>query len=138
MARTAPSSAAPAAPETWSGRYLAKPGDLYVPEGGEWAGVKFRGEDASVGLGEGGLVFSVDRDGKLSGTLDGSLGELRVTGQLAAKAFSAALVSSDPAHGFTGTATGTEEGGRITGVMRLSLPTGNVLREASFTLERKR
>ena len=137
-ARAAPSGAAPAAAETWSGRYSASPGGLYVPDGGEWAGVKFRGDDASVGLGEGTVLVSIDREGKVSGTLEGPLGPLRIAGQLAAKAFSAALVSSNPARGFTGTAVATEEGDRIAGTMRLSLPTGNVLREASFTLERKR
>jgi hypothetical protein len=122
--------------QAWSGRYSASPGGFYVPEGSEWAGVKFRGEDASVGLGEGAMTVSITREGRVAGTVDGPLGPLRVTGELAAKAFSAALVSSEPATGFSGTAIGTEANDRITGTMRLSLPTGNVLREATFTLER--
>jgi hypothetical protein len=137
-ASAASSSVAPNAAETWSGRYSASPGALYVPDGAEWAGVKFRGEDASVGLGEGTIVVKIDRDGKVSGALEGPLGPLRIAGQLAAKEFSAALVSGDPARGFAGTAVGAEDGDRIAGTMRLSLPTGNVLREASFALERKR
>ena len=140
-ARPAPSSATSTRAPTpevqgWSGRYSASPGGFYVPDGGEWAGVKFRGEDASVGLGEGAMTVSITREGRVAGTVDGPLGPLRVTGELASKAFSAALVSSEPAGGFSGTAVGLEEGDRIAGTMRLSLPTGNVLREASFTLER--
>jgi hypothetical protein len=82
------------------------------------------------------MTVSITREGRVAGTVDGPLGPLRVTGELASKAFSAALVSSEPAGGFSGTAVGLEEGDRIAGTMRLSLPTGNVLREASFTLER--
>ena len=132
----APSASASSAPSgsKWSGRYAATAGTFSVPDGGEWAGVKFRGEDASVGLGEGALLVSVDPAGHATGTLDGPLGPLRVTGELAENTFSAALVSSEPASGFSGTAVGTRAGDKLAGTMRLSLPTGNVLREGSFTL----
>ena len=135
---TSSSSAAPAvapARGAWSGRYDAAPGTFSVPDGGEWAGVRFRGEDAQAGLGDGTLAVSVSSEGRVEGKLEGPLGPLRVTGELLEKSFSAALVSADPAHGFSGTAVGTRAGERITGTMRLSLPTGNVLREATFTLE---
>jgi hypothetical protein len=140
IARTTPSAATGAdagGGGAWAGHYTAGPGTFFVPDGGEWAGVRFRGEDASVGLGDGAMGVLVDPAGHVQGTLEGPLGALRVTGALDADAFSAALVSSDPAQGFAGTAVGTVAGGRITGTMRLALPTGNVLREASFTLERK-
>jgi hypothetical protein len=123
---------------TWTGRYAAAPGPFSVPDGGEWSGVKFRGEDASVGLGEGVLSITLDSTGHVTGALEGPLGPLGITGELADGAFSASLVSSTPASGFAGVAVGTAAGDRIAGTMHLSLPTGNVLREASFTLDRKR
>jgi hypothetical protein len=129
-----PSASSAPSGSKWSGRYAATPGTFSVPDGGEWAGVKFRGEDASVGLGEGALLVSVDPAGHATGTLDGPLGPLRVTGELTESTFSAALVSSEPASGFSGTAVGTRAGEKLAGTMRLSLPTGNVLREGSFAL----
>ena len=100
--------------------------------------MRFRGDDAGVGLGDGTLAVSVDPSGRVQGTLAGPLGPLRVTGALEGSSFSAALVSSEPSEGFYGTAAGTLADGGIAGTMRLSLPTGNVLREAPFALERKR
>jgi hypothetical protein len=132
-----PSSAAPRASVSWAGSYSAGPGPFYVPDGGEWAGVRFRGEDASVGLGAGTLSVSVDPAGHVQGTLEGPLGPLRVAGELAGGELSAALVSSDPARGFSGTAVGKGDGDHLAGTMHLSLPTGNVIREATFHLERK-
>ena len=133
---TAPSSATPSA-ASWSGHYTASPGPFYVLDGGEWSGVRFRGEDASVGLGDGTFSVTIDPAGRATGTLEGSLGPLKITGELVAKSFSAWLVPGDPSGGFTGTAVGTADGEHITGTMKLSLPTGNVLREATFTLDRK-
>jgi hypothetical protein len=128
----------PATIDAWSGHYAAAPGSFSVPDGGEWAGVRFRGEDAGDGLGEGTLSVSVDPAGRVTGTLEGPLGPARLTGELLANAFSAAVSPSDPGHGFAGTAVGTLAGDRIAGTIRLSMPTGNVLRAASFALERKR
>ena len=77
-ATTSPVASAPvaapdasAAPSTvsWSGRYVATPGPFTVPDGGEWAGVKFRGEDASVGLGDGTISVEVDPSGHAHGKL---------------------------------------------------------------------
>jgi hypothetical protein len=124
--------------QKWTGKYTASAGSFSVPDGGEWAGVKFRGEDAGVGLGEGALSLSVDDSGHVRGDVEGPLGPLRLAGTLADGAFGAALVSGKPGEGFSGTAVGTESAERITGTMRLSLPTGNVLREASFSLEKQR
>jgi hypothetical protein len=148
-AASAAPSAAPSAPaasasaasaptgSSWSGKYTAAAGSFTVPDGGEWSGVKFRGDDSPRGLGDGTLSADVDAAGRVSGTLEGPLGPLKVNGDLAAKAFSAALVSATPGDGFSGFAVGALDGDHITGTMRLSLPRGNVIREASFTLDRK-
>ena len=138
-AAAAPSASASASaspePTSWSGHYTATVGSLTVPE---WTGVRFRGEDASVGLGDGAMNLALTPDGRASGAIDGALGATKVDGALHASDFSATLVPDDLAHGFSGTAIGTRDGDHIAGTMRLSLPTGNVIREASFTLDRKR
>jgi hypothetical protein len=113
-------------------------GSLYIPDGGEWSGLRFRGEDASVGLGEGTFRLTVGPAGRAEGTIDGALGALRVEGVLEEGALEASLVPPRPAADFAGTAVGRAEGGRIQGTMRLSLPRGNVVREATFTLSRDR
>jgi len=131
-------SAAPAGPVTWSGTYNATPGTLFVPDGGEWSGVKFRGDDASIGLGAGTLTVTVDpQSGRAEGTGEGALGALLVRGLLTDDTFRAQLAPKDPNDGFTGTAVGKREGDSIKGEIRLSLPTGNVIREGTFSLAKK-
>ncbi len=131
-ANTKPLASAPTIPpSTWSGHYTATPGTLSSPD-------RFHGDDASVGLGDGAITLALDDHGRATGTLDGALGATKLDGALLSSDFSAALVPDDLASGFTGTAVGTRDGDRIAGTMHLSLPMGNVLREASFTLDRKR
>jgi hypothetical protein len=130
----ASASGAATGPSSWSGHYTATVGSLTIPD---WTGVRFRGEDASVGLGDGAMTVALDERGRASGTLDGALGASKIDGALQASDFSATLVPDDLAKGFTGTAIGTRDGDHIAGTMRLSLPTGNVVREGSFTLDRK-
>jgi len=129
----ASASATPSAPapSTWSGHYTASVGTLASPDR------YFTGEDASVGLGDGALTVTLDDHGRATGTLDGPLGTSKLDGALRANDFGAALVPDDLAHGFTGTAVGTRDGDHIAGTMRLALPLGNVVRQASFTLDRK-
>jgi hypothetical protein len=140
-ASSAIDAGAPSAPKAsdgsgaWAGTYTATAGSLFVPD---WTGVKFRGEDASVGLGDGAMTVTLDANGRAAGTLDGALGATTLDGVLRDAAFSATLVPVDRAKGFSGTAIGTRDGDAITGTMRLSLPTGNVIREASFKLAPRR
>jgi hypothetical protein len=134
-APAAPSSASSAA--TWTGTYTATAGTLYVPDAPEWKGVKFRGDEAPVGLGPGSLELTVDGAGHAQGTLDGPLGPLRVQGELSGDELTAALVPTDPTKGFSGTAVGHIAGTKIEGTMHLaSESTANVIRTASFALTR--
>src|ERR1700734_355655 len=72
-AAPAPSSPpnAVALPESWSGHYPGSRGSVSIPDAAEWAGVKFRGDDAGVGLGDGDLSLSVAPGGRAHGALDG-------------------------------------------------------------------
>jgi hypothetical protein len=128
--------AAPAGPVTWAGKYTAAPGAFYVPDAGEWSGVKFRGDDAGTGLGDGTLKVTIDPGGRAHGSLEGPLGPLRVDGEMRDSVLSARLTPADPASGFSGMLIGRADGGKIAGTMKASLPTANVIREASFSLEK--
>jgi hypothetical protein len=130
-----------AGPVTWTGTYQATPGTLFVPDGGEFSGWKFRGDDASTGLGAGTLTLTVDgASGRALGTADGPLGPLVVSGVITDGELSARLDPKDataPSAGFTGVALGKVVGASVTGTMHLSAPTGNVIRDATFELARK-
>jgi hypothetical protein len=138
-ASAVPSAApsAPAGPVTWTGSYTATPGTLFVPDGGEWSGVKFRGDDASTGLGAGTLTVTIDATGRIDGTTDGALGTGTVSGLLKEDTFTARIAPKDPNDGFTGTAVGKREGDAIKGQIRLSQSNGSVIREATFSLGKK-
>jgi hypothetical protein len=137
------SAAAPkrSAPMTWSGAYQASPGSLYVYDGGEWKGVHFRGDDASVGLGEGPLSFTIDPGTReLRGTASGPLGDVILAGVVSRdlatdSALSFSVLRKDPAdHGLTGTGVGHLGEHTLTGTMRLSRGDAHVIRDVTFSL----
>lgn len=143
-ALAAPPASSPkpsAGPVTWTGAYQATPGTLYVPDGGEFSGWKFHGDDASTGLGAGTLTLTVDgASGRATGTGDGPLGPMVVSGVVTNGELSARLDPKDataPTAGFTGVALGKISGASLTGTMHLSAPTGNVIRDATFELAHK-
>jgi hypothetical protein len=141
--QAAPSgSAKPSAgPVTWTGAYQATPGTLFVPDGGEFSGWKFHGDDASTGLGAGTLTLTVDgASGRATGTADGPLGAMVVSGVVTDGELSARVDPKDataPTAGFTGVALGKVSGATLKGTMHLSAATGNVIREATFELAQK-
>jgi hypothetical protein len=127
----------PPKPSTWSGEYNAEHASMYVPDGAEWSGVKFHGDDASTNLGAGTLKVSIDPTGRVSGEGEGALGPFEVSGLLDGNTFSARLSPQHPADGFTGVATGARTGEAIAGTMRLSYSNASIVREARFTLGKK-
>ncbi len=133
-----PAASAKAAPAVWSGSYASKPGPFYVYDGGEWKGVHFRGDDASVGLGDGTLSLTLDPAAPaFHGTGDGALGDVVVTGAFDAKTgeVSFSVTRKDPKDGgFTGTGVGHLAEKTLSGTMRLSRGDAHVIREATFTL----
>ena len=128
-----------AKPVLWTGAYTSSPGSLYVYDGGEWKGVHFRGDDASIGLGEGTLSLTIDPNATaLRGTGGGPLGDVILSGALDAKTgeLSFTVLRKDTAdRGFTGTGVGHVREGTLTGTMRLSRGDAHVIREATFTLK---
>lgn len=122
----------------WSGSYTAAPGSFFVPDAPEFKGVKFRGEDAGDGLGEGNLSFEVDPiTNVITGEVHGALGDLVLAGALQNDVYTFTVRPKDPsAMGFTGTGRATPKGTEVAGSMRVSKATANVIREATFSLKR--
>jgi len=137
-AAAAPSGSAASAPAVWTGSYASKPGSMYVYDGGEWKGVHFRGDDASVGLGDGTLALTLDPKTHLvHGTGAGSLGDLIITGAFdpASGEVSFSLLRKDTTdRGFTGTGVAHLSGSALSGSMRLSRGDAHVIRDADFAL----
>lgn len=139
-AASAAASGAPSASgaTTWSGTYEATEATMHVPEGKEWAGVKFRGDKSDVGLGKGTLKVDSDAKGNLLGTIDGPLGPGIVTGSVDKTGTVSARIDpktpSDTA--FYGTLLGKQEGAAIEATMRLSQAEAKVIREAKVSLKK--
>lgn len=137
-APSAAASAAPSAPVAWAGSYEATPGTLYVPEGKEYEGVKFRGEKTDVALGKGELRLDVPASGDVHGEIDGSLGPGVVSGAVRDGVLTARIDPKEPGpNGFVGTLTATVKADAIEGTMHLSQGEARILREAKFVLKRK-
>ncbi len=123
----------------WAGTYTSAPGSLYVRDGGEWRGVRFRGDDASAGLGEGPLAMTVDSTtGRLSGTGSGPIGDVILSGTVLGDALAFNVVRKDPTdRGLSGTGVGRVNGESLAGTLRLSQGDARVIREATFSLAKK-
>jgi hypothetical protein len=129
-------AAAPTSVETWTGSYDSQPGSLYVYDGGEWAGVTWRGDEAGTAIGSGTLTLAVNKkSGEVQGTADGAIGSVVLVGSIASDKVTATVARKDPSdRGLTGTLFGTLAGTTLSGSMRLSAPDARVIRDAKFTL----
>jgi hypothetical protein len=139
-ASAAPQASAPvdAGPKdaSFTGTYAATASAMSsTPSSPAW-----NGDVADAGLGDGTLSFTIDgATGRLLGKGDGALGDVVVNGQLGEGGkLTFALLRANPTDGgFTGTGWGTRTGDTIQGTVHASTATGNVLREATFTVSRK-
>jgi hypothetical protein len=124
--------------ETWTGAYVSEAGSIYVVDGGEWAGVKWRGDDAGVGLGNGTMSLSLNRStGEVRGTGEGPIGDVVFAGAIVSDAILLTVSRKDPLdRGLTGTAVATLSVDRIAGKMRLAVADARVIRQATLTLSR--
>ncbi|WP_394824303.1 hypothetical protein [Pendulispora albinea] len=136
---TAKDPAAEAKPVHLAGTYKTARGTMYVPEGPEYAGTKWRGDESAEGLGEGPMELTIDpRTGRVDGRLEGPLGATVVYGSFREDALSATIVRKDVGdRGFSGTLFGKGSMSALEGTMKLSLPDAHVIREGHFTLKRK-
>ena len=129
---------APTGPIFYAGTYTSKEGAIHVPDGGEWSGVKWRGDEAGTGLGDGAMTLTIEpKTGRAEGTADGPIGPVVLAGMLQGGVVSFTLARKVNDDGLTGAAMGKLTGDRLDGTMNLSQATGNVIREASFSLSKK-
>jgi hypothetical protein len=98
--------------------------------------VHFRGDDASVALGDGPLSFTIDpKTHEVHGTASGPIGDVTLSGAVTSDELTFTVFRKDPTdRGLTGTGVAkvTETG--VTGSMHLSRGDAHVIREAKFTL----
>lgn len=143
-ASVAPASAsiAPEPPSkggTFEGTYKTSLGSLYVPDEKDWSGVKWKGDDTGAS-GDGALTITIDPAGVVvaGASKGGPLGDAIVTGRLFDEVITATISRKDPSDGgLTGTLRGTKKGDAIEGVMRVSGPDAQKIREGSFSLTKK-
>ncbi|HEX7602800.1 MAG TPA: hypothetical protein VF316_14390, partial [Polyangiaceae bacterium] len=122
----------------WKGTYTAERASYYLPDSGEYKGVKFRGDDAGDALGEGTLSLKVDADGIVTGEGAGALGAVLLHGVLRGDDLTFTVSRKDPADlGVTGTGLGTVTGDAVEGTMQLSAYRAQIIREAKFKLSRQ-
>ncbi|MGH7282940.1 MAG: hypothetical protein ACRELY_15560 [Polyangiaceae bacterium] len=120
---------------TWKGSYEASPASLYVPDGGEWAGTKWRGDDAGDGIGSGTVMLTV-LGSHVDGTVDGVLGPAVVDGSFFGDHLSASIRRKDPTdRGFVGVLDGIVKDDKFDGEIHVSsLVNANLLRQAKLEL----
>jgi hypothetical protein len=132
------SVAEPGAPRSFTGTYTAARAGFYVPDGGEYAGVKFRGDDAGDALGDGNLTITIDKDGIVTGEGDGPLGAFTIAGIERDGDLTFSLRRKDANDlGPTGTGIATLTDGALDGTLRVSAYRAQVIREVTFKLKKK-
>ena len=123
---------------TYAGTYVSQQSTLTVPEGTEWKGVKFRGEESPLGLGEGAMELVIDASGRAHGSVMGQLGPALVTGMFSGGVVSGTVYRKDPSdHGFTGSFYAKLSGDTFAGELKVSSGNGAILRDAKITLRIK-
>lgn len=154
-ATAVPSAASPApvapregATETWKGTYHGRRGAPFIPDGGDWESVRWRGDDAGDGLGDGSLSLVVERpSGLVTGSLSGPLGPAIVRGTVDGILLTATFTpdatnanGAPQADGFRGTLTVAmppAPSAEAVGSLRASSPWANLVREGALTLRRE-
>lgn len=130
-------AAAPATAGAFAGTYDAKASTLYLPDTPEMKKVKWRGDEATTGLGAGELSLTIDADGRVHGECKGALGTLGIEGRAEGDRVAATLRPKDTESGFTGTLEATKKSSVMTGQMNLTDYNAGVLRVATFELASK-
>lgn len=131
--------------ETWKGKFTSQPGTMYIPRDADvpnskdWDTVKFKGDDAEVGRGEGSLSLRIKKEtGEVLGEGSGSIGEVILYGRFRDNKFGATVARKNGNDGgLVGTASGKIDGSSLKGSMRLSNGNAAVVRVVDFALTRE-
>lgn len=139
-AKPAPSASAPPKERpwyagTWSGSYEAvqQPAEKMPGAVREWAK-----DDGTAASGKGTLRLTVDDSGQVSGTSEGPLGALAITGVADEDALRLSLAPSGTTdlRAFRGTLVAKSEGDAARGTLKAASGDGHVLRTATAELRR--
>lgn len=131
--------AAPKESSAWTGKYTAVESTLYVTAATRDAGLKFRGDDASVGLGEGDVSITVDpTTHAVTGELSGPLGDATIEGTRDKDDVTFTVRPKKPDNdSFYGTGDAKVDGGKLIGTLHMSRARANIIREGSFSIAPK-
>jgi len=137
-------AAAPEAPKVraFEGTYEAAPGTMFVPREGdvpnaaEWAGTKFRGDDAGVGRGPGTITLRIEPSGEVSGEGAGALGAFTLVGRKLGDRLRGTLRGGGP-EAFHGTFDLALAGAGASGTAAVSDGEARVVRTLTITLGAK-
>lgn len=124
---------------SFKGSYTAKPATLYIPEHKDYGSVKQAKSDDTKLVGEGTLTIDVAPDGKVTGTIDsGPASPAVIDATKDGDEIRGTVRRKDPAdQGLTGVVLAKVEGGKLTGTLTLAEANAAVLRDATFTAEKK-
>lgn len=101
----------------------------------QWSKMHYGLPESSAGVGDGTMTLQIDAAGRVTGTLDGSLGAAVLEGTLAGDQLSASIKRKDPTdRGFAGTLLGTVAADHTTGTMTVASAEGGLARTGTFTL----
>lgn len=122
----------------YQGAYTLKHATVHVPDGKEWDGVKWRGDDAGVAIGDGAISLTIAADGRVHGSVEGPAGQAAILGRAIDGALSATVTSAPTTEeDFDGTLVGKLVGDKINGTLRLSSWNASLIREATFSATKK-
>jgi hypothetical protein len=98
--------------------------------------VKWRGDDAGEGLGEGSISLTIDTGAHVvTGLADGPIGDVLLSGAVDDGKVTASVRRKNATdRGLTGTLIATLTAERVEGMMRLSFGDAHIIREATFRL----
>ncbi len=118
---------------------MAVASTLYVTVATRDAGLKFRGEDAGSGLGEGTMNLASDPiTHQVTGDLDGPLGALVINGTRDKDDVTFSLRPKTPSdESYFGTGDAKLDHGKLVGTIHVSRARANVIRQATFSLDGK-
>jgi hypothetical protein len=124
--------------KSYAGKYSVAVGAMYVPEGKDWAAVKFKNDDSKL-LGDGEIKIAVDANGRVSGgTEGGPLGASVLDGTSDGTSLTATVRRKDPAdEGLTGTLEAKVAGDKVEGTMKLAESNAAVVRVGKLEATKK-
>lgn len=124
---------------SFAGTYSAKPSTLYIPADKDYASVKQAKSDDTKLVGDGALTLEVGADGRVTGAIDsGPASPALIDATRNGDEIRGTVRRKDPSdQGLTGVVVAKIEGAKVTGKLTLAEANAAMLREATFSADKK-